>query len=181
MTTATETQIDPYRQSTDEYGRSGLEAPAGVFKLRLVGNLGKGESTKEGSLAKYINLRFQIVQQANYDPATGILNGESDPRRRVTFFQKYYITKADGTRNDFAVEQLNSWLHAVGYSTKGEFNAATQQYDFDMDEALSATIDKEAWTEIKHKQDPGYGWQIDLSGFAKKPRYRIKVTNGETA
>ena len=181
MTTATETQIDPFRQSTDDYGRSGLEAPAGVFKLRLVGNLGKGESTREGSQAKYINLRFQIVQQADYDPATGILNGESDPRRRVTFFQKYYVTKGDGTRNDFAFDQLNSWLHAVGYSTTGEKNLQTQRYDFDTDEALSATIDKEAWTEIKHKNDSTYGWQIDLSGFSKKPRYRIKVTNGETA
>ena len=182
MTTAIETVNDPFRQSTSEYDASGLDLPVGAFKLRLVGNMGKGQSTSEGSKALYLNLRFKAVRRGIYAPDTSLLvdrEGEEIPRN-ITFFQKFYVTKRDGSRNDFGIEQLNSWLHSVDYDTKGTFNPATNLYDFDLDEALSATIDKEAWTYVTHKDNPPYGLQMNLDLFEKKPRYRLK-TNGATS
>lgn len=165
-TTAT-AMPDPNVQSVDEFERSSLDAPEGVFRFRLSGNYGLME-TKNGK--KYLNALFVIDQQATYDNE-GHFVETIDLKRPLRVFQKFFI------ETQFGTQRLNSWLAATGYETKGTFNPATSRYEFLKDQALGETIDKTAWNRVKHKKDEQYGWQLDLANdFAEKPQKRIKIT-----
>lgn len=158
---------DPNVQSVDEFERSSLDAPEGVFRFRLAGNYGLMENPNG---KPYLNAMFILDQQAKYD-GEGNLVEVVDLKRTLRIFQKFYI------QTDFGTQRLNSWLAAVGYETKGTFNPATSRYEFHKDAALGETLDKTAWNRVKHKHTDEYGWQMDLANdFQPKPQKRIKVT-----
>jgi len=172
MTTATEAAplapiTDPNIADSDAFERDGLDAPEGVYRFRLKGVFGIGE-TNSGK--KYLNVLYDLVERANYDEA-GMLTDTTDiSQRPLRLFHKFWIESGYGNA------QLNSWLTATTGVPKGEFDPALGRYVFRKDAALEASIDQSAWNRVRHSKDDTYGWQVDIQrDFRKKPQGRIKV------
>lgn len=158
-------------QSVEDFEKSALDAPEGIFKFRLQG-VYPNQTTKNGS--PYHSALFVLEEMAEYNEQ-GNMTGTMDlSARPFRIFHKFFIG------SEYGQTQLNSWLTAVGYEPKGTYDPPTGRYLFKRDEALQATIGRSAWNRVKHKEDEVYGWQIDINrDFRKAAQKRIKVAESE--
>lgn len=176
-----EVKVEPHRRAVADYERSELDCPEGVYLVQLIGHYGEGISSGG---AHFINTRWATVKEAQYDKDNDWrFTGETkDVARSARFFIKFYLTKGEakgGGDNPYGIRQAESFLHANDFNTEGEFNPATGQYEFSIDEAFSQCLDKTAWVRVYHKKDGDFGWQIDTSDFSKNPPYRNAPRNNE--
>jgi len=171
------TGTEEYTESSDygnpeEYKRNELDAPEGQFRFTLI-EIYPPDKSRTGK--RFYPVAYRLDQVAEYDE-NGDLRAVDELSRPYRVFHKFWIDSSGGNKH-FA-----AWLSATIGIPTGELDPESNEYRFNKYASLQKTLDMSAWNSITHKNDPEWGWDINVGfKFQRNPRNRIKPINGATS